>query len=78
MAILVLSSSNAEKWSPVTCCCLSCQVGHDKQGLPIGLQLMGRPWGEASLLRVASAVEVLYMLIILLFLVVVSATNLVI
>ncbi|TVU38314.1 hypothetical protein EJB05_11676, partial [Eragrostis curvula] len=32
-------------------------VGHDKQGLPIGLQLIGRPWGEASLLRLASAVE---------------------
>ncbi|XP_044329870.1 fatty acid amide hydrolase isoform X1 [Triticum aestivum] len=36
---------------------ISVPVGHDKQGLPIGLQLIGRPWGEASLLRVASAVE---------------------
>lgn len=34
------------------------QVGYDKQGLPIGLQLIGRPWAEASLLRLASAVEV--------------------
>lgn len=34
------------------------QVGYDKEGLPIGLQLIGRPWAEASLLRVASAVEV--------------------
>ncbi|XVF01457.1 hypothetical protein REPUB_Repub04eG0091000 [Reevesia pubescens] len=32
-------------------------VGYDKQGLPIGLQLIGRPWGEASILRLASAVE---------------------
>ena len=35
------------------------QIGHDKEGLPIGLQLIGRPWGEASILRVASALEVL-------------------
>ena len=34
------------------------QVGYDKQGLPIGLQLIGRPWGEASILRLAAAVEV--------------------
>lgn len=34
------------------------QVGYDKQGLPIGLQLIGRPWAEASLLRLASAIEV--------------------
>lgn len=38
---------------------ISVQVGHDKQGLPIGLQLIGRPWGEATILRVASAVEVM-------------------
>ncbi|XP_042981230.1 fatty acid amide hydrolase-like isoform X2 [Carya illinoinensis] len=36
---------------------ISVPVGFDKQGLPIGLQLIGRPWGEASLLRVASAIE---------------------
>lgn len=34
------------------------QVGYDKQGLPIGLQLIGRPWGESSILRLASAIEV--------------------
>lgn len=34
------------------------QVGYDKQGLPIGLQLIGRPWAEATILRLASAVEV--------------------
>ncbi|XP_068640675.1 fatty acid amide hydrolase isoform X1 [Aristolochia californica] len=32
-------------------------VGYDKNGLPIGLQLIGRPWGEATILRLASAVE---------------------
>ncbi|KAL5704732.1 hypothetical protein ACHQM5_023118 [Ranunculus cassubicifolius] len=36
---------------------ISIPVGHDKQGLPIGLQLIGHPWAEASLLRMASAVE---------------------
>uniref|UniRef100_A0A7N2MXI0 Amidase domain-containing protein n=2 Tax=Quercus lobata TaxID=97700 RepID=A0A7N2MXI0_QUELO len=36
---------------------ISVPVGYDKQGLPIGLQLIGRPWGEASLLRVAFAIE---------------------
>ncbi|KAL0922189.1 hypothetical protein M5K25_006157 [Dendrobium thyrsiflorum] len=33
------------------------EIGHDKEGLPIGLQLIGRPWGEATILRVAAAVE---------------------
>ncbi|CAM6090048.1 unnamed protein product [Calypogeia fissa] len=37
--------------------CLSVPVGHDSNGLPIGLQLIGRPWEEATLLRVASAIE---------------------
>lgn len=39
---------------------ISIPVGYDKQGLPIGLQLISRPWGEATLLRLASAVEELY------------------
>jgi len=36
---------------------MSVHVGHDKDGLPIGIQLIGRPWGEANLLRVAYAIE---------------------
>lgn len=36
---------------------ISVPVGYDKQGLPIGLQLIGRPWGESSILRLASAIE---------------------
>ncbi|CAA6657836.1 unnamed protein product [Spirodela intermedia] len=36
---------------------ISIPVGHDEQGLPIGLQLIGRPWGEATILRAAAAVE---------------------
>ncbi len=34
------------------------QIGYDKQGLPIGLQLIGRPWCEASILCLAYAIEV--------------------
>ncbi|KAK9134194.1 hypothetical protein Syun_013524 [Stephania yunnanensis] len=36
---------------------ISVPVGHDKQGLPIGIQLIGRPWGEATILRLAAAIE---------------------
>ncbi|XP_024366996.1 fatty acid amide hydrolase isoform X2 [Physcomitrium patens] len=33
------------------------QVGHDADGLPIGMQLIGRPWSEATLLQVAAVIE---------------------
>ncbi|KAM7277003.1 hypothetical protein ACFE04_018869 [Oxalis oulophora] len=34
-------------------------VGFDKAGLPIGLQFIGRPWSEATLIHIASAMQVL-------------------
>jgi Asp-tRNA(Asn)/Glu-tRNA(Gln) amidotransferase A subunit family amidase len=34
-------------------------VGYDKEGLPIGLQFIGRPWSEATLIHIASAMQVL-------------------
>uniref|UniRef100_A0A7I4AGV9 Amidase domain-containing protein n=1 Tax=Physcomitrium patens TaxID=3218 RepID=A0A7I4AGV9_PHYPA len=36
---------------------ISIPVGYDDKGLPIGLQLIGRPWSEATLLRMAIAFE---------------------
>ncbi|RID59074.1 hypothetical protein BRARA_F02323 [Brassica rapa] len=36
---------------------ISVTVGYDKEGLPIGLQIMGRPWAEATVLSLAAAVE---------------------
>ncbi|KAG0628391.1 hypothetical protein M758_1G023100 [Ceratodon purpureus] len=36
---------------------LSVPIGHDEDGLPIGLQLIGRPWSEATLLQVAAVIE---------------------
>ncbi|MEV4336629.1 amidase [Streptomyces sp. NPDC049590] len=36
---------------------LSVPVGHDTAGMPIGLQLLGRPLGERTLLRVGRAYE---------------------
>ncbi|CAN1284561.1 Fatty acid amide hydrolase [Linum perenne] len=39
---------------------ISVPVGYDKKGLPIGLQLIGRPWAEATILRLAFAIEQLF------------------
>lgn len=36
---------------------MSVPIGHDKSGLPIGLQLIGRPWAESTLLQLAAALE---------------------
>lgn len=57
MAVPVISSTVLKFcWNVV------CQVGYDKQGLPIGMQLIGRPWCEASILRLAAAIEVWFTL----------------
>lgn len=37
----------------------SSQVGYDKLGLPIGLQFIGRPWAEATLIHLAFAMQVI-------------------
>lgn len=34
------------------------QVGYDKLGLSIGLQFIGRPWSEATLIHLAFAIGV--------------------
>ncbi len=36
---------------------ISVPAGYDESGLPVGLQLMGRPWAEHTLLRLARVVE---------------------
>jgi len=36
---------------------ISVPAGVDHAGLPLGLQLIGQPWGEAELLNAASVIE---------------------
>jgi len=36
---------------------ITVKVGYDKGGLPIGLQFIGRPWSEATLLHIAFAMQ---------------------
>ena len=36
---------------------ISCPAGYDNDGLPVGVQFMGRAWSEGLLLRLASVVE---------------------
>lgn len=36
---------------------ITVMVGQDKGGLPIGLQFIGRPWSEATLLHIAFAMQ---------------------
>ncbi|XP_041002917.1 fatty acid amide hydrolase-like [Juglans microcarpa x Juglans regia] len=36
-------------------------VGYDKFGLPIGMQFIGRPWSEPTLIHIASAMQALCM-----------------
>jgi aspartyl-tRNA(Asn)/glutamyl-tRNA(Gln) amidotransferase subunit A len=36
---------------------ISVPCGFDGAGLPVGLQLVGRPWEEATVLRAAHAYE---------------------
>ena len=36
---------------------ISFPAGYDSAGLPIGMQAIGRPWGERMLLRIAAAAE---------------------
>jgi aspartyl-tRNA(Asn)/glutamyl-tRNA(Gln) amidotransferase subunit A len=36
---------------------ISMPAGYDSHGLPVGLQAIGRPWGERLLFRIASMAE---------------------
>ncbi len=39
---------------------VSVPIGYNAKGLPIGLQFIGKPWAEATLLRMASCMESAY------------------
>ena len=41
----------------VGCPALSIPCGFDKTGLPIGLQIIGKPFAEGTILRVGAALE---------------------
>ncbi|KAF0895823.1 hypothetical protein E2562_016556 [Oryza meyeriana var. granulata] len=36
---------------------ITVKVGYDREGLPVGLQFIGRPWSEATLLHLAYAMQ---------------------
>jgi Asp-tRNA(Asn)/Glu-tRNA(Gln) amidotransferase A subunit family amidase len=38
---------------------ISFPAGYDSTGLPVGMQAIGRPWGERMLLRIAAAAELI-------------------
>jgi aspartyl-tRNA(Asn)/glutamyl-tRNA(Gln) amidotransferase subunit A len=38
-------------------CAVTLPVGRDQEGMPVGLQLIGRPRSEARLLAIAGAIE---------------------
>ncbi|KAL8130641.1 hypothetical protein V2J09_019796 [Rumex salicifolius] len=39
---------------------ISIPIGYDEDGLPIGIQLIGKPWSEAALLKAAHSVQDLW------------------
>jgi aspartyl-tRNA(Asn)/glutamyl-tRNA(Gln) amidotransferase subunit A len=53
----LMNAFNALGWPAVTVPC-----GLDAAGLPLSIQLVGRPWDEATVLRAAQAVEVAHLM----------------
>ena len=50
-------SANTRPFNYLGLPAVSVPCGFDRNGLPIGLQLAGRPFGEARLLKVADAYQ---------------------